>query len=259
VTLFDTAAIYSNGTSERRLGELARGTQALIATKFPQGMRATAEDLPGALHASLARLRRTTVDLYQHHFPSRRVDIPTLMSAMADAVEKGTIRAVGVSNYSAEQMRLAHQVLADRGIALASNQVQYSLLHRQPETDGVLDACRDLGVTLIAYQPLAGGALTGKYLHGHRPRGLRPLMPNFRGKARVAITPVVGLLTEIGAHHDQSATQVAIRWLLEQDSVLPIPGAKNATQAQANARALTFTMTSDEVEALERATRAWRD
>ena len=66
----------------------------------------------------------------------------------------------------------------------ASNQVQYSLLHRQPETNGVLDACRDLGVTLIAYQPLAGGALTGKYLHGDRPRGLRPLMPNFRGKAR---------------------------------------------------------------------------
>ena len=259
VTLFDTAAMYSNGASERRLGDLALGTQALIGTKFPHGMRATAEDLPGALRASLARLRRSTVDLYQHHFPSRRVHIPTLMGFMADAVEAGQVRAVGVSNYSAEQMRLAHQVLADRGIPLASNQVQYSLLHRQPETDGVLDACRDLGVTLIAYQPLASGALTGKYLDGPRPRGLRPLMPNFRGKARAAITPVVGLLTEIGAHHDQGATQVALRWLLEQDNVLPIPGAKNAHQAQANARALTFTMTADEVQALERATRAWRD
>jgi aryl-alcohol dehydrogenase-like predicted oxidoreductase len=258
VTLFDTAAMYSNGASERRLGELAQGTQALIATKFPPGMRATAEDLPGALRASLARLRRSTIDLYQHHFPSRRVDIPTLMGHMADAIDAGTIRAVGVSNYSAAQMRLAHQVLADRGIPLASNQVQYSLLHRQPETDGVLDACRELGVTLIAYQPLASGALTGKYLDGHRPRGLRPLMPTFRGKARAAIAPVVGLLTEIGAHHDQDATQVAIRWLLEQNQVLPIPGAKNANQAQANARALTFTMTADEVEALERATRAWR-
>lgn len=259
VTLFDTAAIYSNGASERRLGDLAQGTPALIATKFPQGMRATAEDLPGALQASLARLRRTTVDLYQHHFPSRRVDIPTLMRAMADAVDAGTVRAVGVSNYSADQMRLAHTVLADRGIPLASNQVQYSLLHRQPETNGVLDACRDLGVTLIAYQPLASGALTGKYLDGPRPRGMRPLMPNFRGKARAAITPVVGLLTEIGANHEQGATQVAIRWVLEQDNVLPIPGAKNASQAQANANALTFTMTADEVQALERATRAWRD
>ena len=182
VTLFDTAAMYSNGASERRLGELAQGTQALIATKFPPGMRATAEDLPGALQASLARLRRTTIDLYQHHFPSRRVDIPTLMGLMADAVDAGTVRAVGVSNYSAEQMRLAHQVLADRGIPLASNQVQYSLLHRQPETDGVLDACRELGVTLIAYQPLASGALTGKYLDGHRPRGLRPLDAQLPGQ-----------------------------------------------------------------------------
>lgn len=82
-------------------------------------------------------------------------------------------------------------------------------------------------------------------------------MPNFRGKARVAITPVVGHLTEIGANHEQQATQVAIRWLLEQDNVLSIPGAKNANQAQANARALTFTLTSDEVHALEGASRSW--
>lgn len=258
VTLFDTAAMYSNGASERRLGELAEGTHALVATKFPPGMRATAEDLPGALRASLARLRRPTVDLYQHHFPSRRVDIPTLMGFMADAVDAGRVRAVGVSNYSAEQMRLAHQVLADRGIPMASNQVQYSLLHRQPETDGVLDACRELGVTLVAYQPLASGALTGKYLTGQRPRGLRPLLPNFRGRARQAIAPVVALLTEIGAHHDQQASQVALRWLLEQDDVLPIPGAKNAKQADANARALTFTLEPSEIEALEEATRAWR-
>ena len=258
MTLFDTAAMYSNGASERRLGALASGTPALVATKFPPGLRATAEDLPGALEASLTRLRRPTVDLYQHHFPSRRVDIPTLMGLMADAVAAGKVRAVGVSNYSAAQMRAAHQVLADRGIPLASNQVQYSLLHRQPETDGVLDACRELGVTLIAYQPLASGALTGKYLDGHRPRGLRPLMPNFRRRARQAIAPVVGLLTEIGAHHERHATQVALRWLLQQSDVLPIPGAKNADQARANARTLTFTLAPGEVDELDTATRGWR-
>lgn len=258
VTLFDTAAMYSNGASELRLGELAQGTQALIATKFPPGLRATAEDLPGALAASLARLGRTTVDLYQHHFPSRRVDIPTLMNLMADAVEAGQVRAVGVSNYSAEQLRIAHAALADRGIALASNQVQYSLLHRKPETDGVLDSCRELGITLIAYQPLAGGALTGKYLAGTRPRGLRRLMPNFRNKATQAIAPVVALLNELGHHHQRDATQVAIRWLIQQDAVLPIPGAKNAHQAEANARALTFTLAPDELQALDGATIRWR-
>lgn len=258
VTLFDTAELYSNGASEQRLGELASGSDAFVATKFPPGIRAAAADLPGALAASLARLNRTTIDLYQHHFPTRGVDIPTLMGLMADAVEAGQVRAVGVSNYSARQLRVAHAALAERGIPLASNQVQYSLLHRQPETNGVLDACRELGVTLIAYQPLASGALTGKYVAGGRPRGLRPLMPNFRGKGRRAVAPVVALLSEIGQRHEQDATQVALRWLIEQDRVLPIPGAKNAAQAAANARALSFTLSPEELQALDAATRSWR-
>lgn len=258
VTLFDTAAMYSNGASERRLGELAEGTEALIATKFPPGLRATAHDLPDALAASLTRLRRNSIDLYQHHFPSRRIDIPILMGLMADAVKAGKIKAVGVSNYSAHQLRVAHAALAERGVPLAANQVQYSLLHRRPETNGVLDACRELGITLIAYQPLASGALTGKYVNGSRPRGLRALMPQFRGKAKQATAPLVAILTEIGDRHEQSPTQVALRWLIQQDDVLPIPGAKNAAQAQANARALTFTLAPDEIETLDLATRAWR-
>src|SRR5688572_6803024 len=154
VTLVDTAAMYSNGASERRVGELARGSEALISTKFPPGIRSTADDLPRALGESLERLQRPVIDLYLHHFPSKRVDIRRLMSLMAEAVDAGKVRAVGVSNYSAAQMRTAHASLAERGIPLAANQVQYSLLHRRPETDGVLDACRELGVTLIAYQPL---------------------------------------------------------------------------------------------------------
>ena len=79
------------------------------------------------------------------------------MKQLADAVDAGKVTAVGVSNYSADQMRQAHSALAERGVPLASNQVEYSLLHRQPETNGVLDACRELGVTLVAYTPLAGG------------------------------------------------------------------------------------------------------
>jgi hypothetical protein len=91
-------------------------------------------------------------------------------------------------------MRIAHGALARRGVPLASNQVEYSLLRRQPEVNGVLDACCELGVTLIAYQPLASGALTGKYNAGLRPSGVfRRLMPNFRGKGPKAVAPV-GLL-----------------------------------------------------------------
>jgi len=129
------------------------------------------EDLPRELEANLARLGRSSIDLYQHHFPNARLSIPKLMDRLADAVEAGKVKAVGVSNYSAEQMRTAHEALARHGIPLASNQVEYSLLHRQPETNGVLDACRELGITLMAYTPLAGGLLTGKYSSQNRPGG----------------------------------------------------------------------------------------
>ena len=258
VGFFDTAAFYSNGASEQRLGELAWGTDALIATKFPSTPLARADSLPRELDASLARLRRPCVDLYQHHFPSNLIPIPDLMELMADAVEAGKVKAVGVSNYSAEQMRLAHETLARRGIPLASNQVEYSLLHRQPEVNGVLDACRELGVTLIAYQPLASGALTGKYAQGERPTGLRRFMPYFQGKNNASIASVVALLREIGARYGKTPAQVALRWLVENETVLPIPGAKNSRQALDNAGTLTFKLTPAEVEALDGATRAWR-
>jgi aryl-alcohol dehydrogenase-like predicted oxidoreductase len=260
VTFLDTAAMYSGGASERRLGELSRGREVQIATKFPPGFRASAEDLPQALESSLRRLGRDSVELYQHHFPSKRVSTPRLMSLMADAVESGKIKAVGVSNYSAEQMRVAHAELARRGIPLASNQVEYSLLHRQPETDGVLEACRELGITLIAYQPLASGALTGKYAPGARVRGMRRfMMRQFRGRGLETIAPVVALLREIGGRYAKTPAQVALRWLIHQDGVLPIPGAKNGRQASENAGALSFALEPAEVEALDRATRDWRE
>lgn len=259
VTLFDTAAMYSGGASEQRLGELARGKDVILATKFPSGMFSRTESMPRELEASLARLGRNSVDLYQHHFPSNRVSIPQLMELMADVVEAGKVKAVGVSNYSAEQMRLAHTTLAKRGVPLASNQVEYSLLHRQPETNGVLDACRELGITLIAYQPLASGALTGKYASGVRPTGIRRFMGHFRGKGPEIVAPVVALLREIGQRYGKSPAQVALRWLIENESVIPIPGAKNAKQATDNAGALTFSLTPTEIEALDNATLSWRE
>jgi aryl-alcohol dehydrogenase-like predicted oxidoreductase len=191
INLFDTAAMYAGGASERRLGELSRGHDVLVASKFPGSFRFKVENFPKELDASLSRLQRDHVDLYQHHFPSDRLSIPQLMDQLADAVEQGKIRAAGVSNYSASQMREAHAALAKRNIPLASNQVEYSILHRHPEADGVLEACRELGITLIAYQPLAQGALTGKYLSGPRPKGLRRFLPYFRGKKMEDIASVV--------------------------------------------------------------------
>ena len=258
INFFDTAAMYSAGGSERRLGELTEGKSVVIATKFPPTPLGRAEDMPEALGASLRNLRRNSVDLYQHHFPSRRVDIAKLMDLMADAVQAGKIKAVGVSNYTAAQMRTAYDTLARRGIPLASNQVQYSLLHRQPETNGVLDTCRELGITLIAYQPLASGALTGKYLDGSRPVGIRRFREPFRGAKFHALRPVVTLRRSVADHYGKTPGQVALRWLLEQDYVVPIPGAKNADQATHNAGALSFTLSPDEIGYLNEATEAWR-
>jgi aryl-alcohol dehydrogenase-like predicted oxidoreductase len=256
--LFDTAAMYSGGASERRLGELAEGRSVVIATKFPPGWLSKAEVLPEALDQSLARLRRGTIDLYQHHFPSRRVPIPVLMGLMADAVQAGKVRAIGVSNYSAAQLRTAHAALAERGIPLASNQVEYSLLHRAPEVNGVLDACRQLGITLIAYQPLAMGVLTGKYRPGDKPRGIRRFGRYFRGGGLENAQPVVALLGEIGERHSKAPAQVALRWLIQKEIILPIPGAKNERQAAGNAEALSFSLVDSEIEALDQATTAWR-
>lgn len=258
VNFFDTAAMYSRGAAERRLGELAGGREVIIATKFPGSFSFRADKFPQELEASLQRLGRQTLDLYQHHYPARGVVISELMNYLGDAVEAGKVRAVGVSNYSAVQMHQAHEALAKRGIPLASNQVQYSLLHRQPEIDGVLEACRELGVTLIAYSPLAMGALTGKYTSGVKPGGLRRFMPGFNHKTLTAIQPVITLLRQIGERYAKTPAQVALRWLIENPLVIPIPGAKNGRQAAGNAGALTFSLTAEEIDALDQATRDWR-
>src|SRR5512134_2076726 len=241
VNLFDTAAMYSMGAAEKRLGELTRGKDVIIATKYPSGFSFRLEGFPKEVEATLARLGRDTIDLYQHHYPNTRLSIPKLMDLVADAVEAGKVKAVGVSNYSVEQMREAHAALAKRGIPLASNQVEYSLLHRKPEVDGVLDACRELGITLMAYSPLAGGMLTGKYSAQNRPGGFfRRILPQYNRKSLDAIQPVIKLLREIGARYSKTPNQVALRWLIENPVVLPIPGPKNGQQAAENAGALSF-------------------
>ena len=255
VNFLDTAAMYGKGVSERRVGELTKGKDVVVATKFPFGNFSRERSLPAMLDESLTRLQRSRIDLYQIHYPFPWLSIPKLMNLMADAVEAGKVRAVGVSNYNAKQMRTAHAELAKRGLPLASNQVQYSLLRRDPETNGVLEACQESGVTLIAYMPLAAGALTGKYSASNRPAGWRRYMRSFRGKNLAKIEELLVLLRAIGDHHGASPSQVALRWLIQHDGVLPIVGAKNGNQARQNAGALGFALEDDELNTLSEATK----
>lgn len=253
VDFIDTAEIYGQGRSERILGRLAREEQGRIflATKFfPYPWRPYRGSLVRALRGSLRRLGVSRVDLYQIHWPFPPIPIETWMDGMADAVELGLTRAVGVSNYSVRQMERAHAALARRGVGLASNQVEYSLLQRGPERTGLLHACRDLGVTLIAYSPLGMGLLTGKYGPDRPP----PLARRRRTRGlHQHLGPLLELLRQIGQESGgKSSSQVALNWTMAKGS-LPIPGAKTERQASENAGALGWKLTADQVARLDAA------
>lgn len=258
VTLFDTAEVYGQGHSERFLGRFTREAQSagrpvMIATKFmPFPWRLSKRALKNALRASLERLGLPSVDLYQMHWPFPPVSIETWMDALADEVHNGRVRAAGVSNYNIDQTRRAHAALKQRGVPLASNQVPYSLLDRRVEKNGLLALCQQLGVRVIAYSPLAQGLLTGKYTPAHPPPGLRR---GRYGRRLAKIDPLIQLLRQIGEQHGdatgaKSPAQVALNWTICKGA-LPIPGAKNAAQAQHNMGALGWRLTDDEVARLD--------
>jgi aryl-alcohol dehydrogenase-like predicted oxidoreductase len=262
LNFFDTAEAYAWGKGEQILGALVRKSvrELVIATKYaPLAGRGGAAAIPGGLERSLRRLRIPSIDLYQIHWADREeAPIVATMDALADAVGRGQIRAVGVSNFRATEMREAHAALARHGIPLAVNQVRYSLLHRSPEVDGVLDACRELDVTLLAYSPLEQGLLTGKYSPTSPPPGKRAEAPWFSPSNVAAAAPVLERLREIGEARGVAAGAVAIAWLLGHPEVVALAGARTAAQAESNAEALRVVLTDAEMEELDRATAPWR-
>jgi aryl-alcohol dehydrogenase-like predicted oxidoreductase len=251
IQFVDTAEVYGNGRSERLLGQFLKETDqaVLVATKFfPLPWRFGKGAFPRALKASLARLDVESVDLYQIHWPTPLISIDTMMGGLAECVKSGMTRTVGVSNFNQSQMLAAYSGLARNGIALASNQVHYSLLNRAVEKNGTLARCKELGIRLIAYSPLEMGLLTGKYSVDTPP-------PGSRGRMFSSVLPKLGtllkLMTEIGQDHGgKSNTQVALNWVICKGA-LPIPGAKNATQARENAGGLGWKLTDEEVAKLD--------
>jgi aryl-alcohol dehydrogenase-like predicted oxidoreductase len=253
VTFFDTAEAYGNGRSEQLLGQFRREAQVpiRIATKFmPLPWRLQGDTLLSALRASLRRLGLPSVDLYQMHWPFPPVSIETWMRAMTQAVEECLTLAVGVSNYNLDQTKRAVAALAKRDIPLASNQVEYNLLQRRSERNGLLEYCREHGIALIAYSPLAKGLLTGKYTPENPPPGVRGGV----SRAYLArIQPLIARLRVIGeAHGGKLPAQVALNWTLCKGA-LPIPGAKSAKQMEMNAGALGWRLTDEEVALLDEA------
>lgn len=259
---YDTAEAYGAGKSEQFVGSLARrsGRELVIATKYaPIAGRGGPAAIAKGLAGSLKRTGLAHIDLYQIHWPDRdEVPIEPTMTALADLLDSKRIRAIGVSNFRVSEMREAHAALARRGVPLATNQVHYSLLHRSPEVDGVLDACRELGVTLLAYSPLEQGLLTGKYEVGRLPAGPRADTASFVQANVAAAQQVVAVLRDVAAAHHAEPAAVALAWLLAQPGVVPLAGAKNGAQASRNAHALALQLTDAEIAALAAASDPWR-
>jgi aryl-alcohol dehydrogenase-like predicted oxidoreductase len=218
-TWFDTAEIYGRGASERALAHALRASgkvpgEVVVATKWWPKWR-FAGNIGRTLRARLAPLAPYAIDLHQIHHRMSLSSIGAEMTALAKLVRAGSIRAAGVSNYSASEMRAAHAALAARGVPLATNQVRWSLLDRHVERTGIVAAARELGVTIIAYSPLGQGLLTAP-------------APGEDGPRARLLRELGALAGALGA----TAGQVALAWLLAQgDGVVAIPGATRVEHA----------------------------
>ncbi len=254
VTFFDTAELYGGGGSERVLGALARdaGRPVVLSSKFtPYPYRLSSRAILAALDGTRARLGVAVVDLYLIHWPYTALTTAGMMDALAETVRAGKVRAVGVCNFSATNMRRAHDRLARYGIPLAANEVRYNVLARQPETNGVLAACRELDVALIAHSPLVHGVLADAA--PVRVTGPRRFLPAYRGARLQAIETMASTLREIARVRARTPAQVALNWLLSKDQrIIPIPGTRHAAHARANAGALGWRLTEEEMAAIHR-------
>ena len=252
VRFFDTAEVYGQGKSERILGELIEqtGEQVIIATKMmPFPWRVFTESLRIALKNSLQRLNLKRIGLYQMHVHIPPVSPKTWMNRMLELHEEGLIEAIGVSNYNLAQTIEAHETLKKHGSCLASNQVEYHLLDRHIEKDGLLDYCLEEGIKLIAYCPLAMGVLTGKYTATNPLRGTRAA--RYSREYLATLQPMFNAMARIGNEHEgKTKAQVALNWVVQKQA-LPIPGAKDARQADQNLGAVGWQLSDDEMLMLD--------
>lgn len=259
VNLIDTAEVYGDGKSEELVGdaisELDR-EDLIIATKVNSHLRY--EDVKRACEESLERLGIDKIDVYQIHWPDpwQQIPLEDTMRAMEDLYLEGKIGHIGVSNFAVRDLKEAREALTETDIIW--NQVRYNMLERQIERE-IMPYCREEGITIIAYSPLAQGALTGKYDPEKLPEDdVRSESSHFRNnifkkKNLEEISELINILKKIAKNHDKSPAQVAINWTAREPEVIPIPGAKNPKQAEWNAAAVGWEITKDELKEIDEA------
>jgi aryl-alcohol dehydrogenase-like predicted oxidoreductase len=269
ITFLDTADIYGRsgsasrpgvGRSEELLGEVLAGRrdEIVLATKFGMdmhdgygGARGSADYITAACEASLRRLDTEEIDLYWYHQPDGVTPILETLTALNVLIRAGKVRAIGASNFSADQLTHAATVAQAHGlVGFCALQNEYSLLHRAPESDGTLAACERLNVGFIPYFPLASGLLTGKYRRsGERPAGR---LADRETLASDAEWELIEALAQYATERGLTMTTVAIGALLVQPAVSSvIAGATRPEQIADNAAASQWSPSADDLRALE--------
>jgi aryl-alcohol dehydrogenase-like predicted oxidoreductase len=259
VTFFDTADVYGRGQSEELLGKVLDGhrERVLLATKFGmdmgdgKGPRGSRDYIRQAVQASLRRLRTDVIDIYWYHAPDGVTPIEETLATLDELVRAGTVRAIGASNFSAEQLEQADIVARERGLGrFSAVQNEYSLLVRGAERD-VLPLCERIGAGFVPYFPLASGLLTGKYRRGQTgPPGTR-----LAGLQQVASDPQFELidgLEQFARERDHALLDLAFAALLSRKAVSSvIAGATKPDQVRANAAATRWELSQEDVIALK--------
>jgi aryl-alcohol dehydrogenase-like predicted oxidoreductase len=257
---FDTASNYGEGQSESFLGSALGGRRddVVIATKVGvpipgwEGSGGAAPDyVRQVLERSLTELGTDYVDVYMVHFPDPKTPIEDTLAVMSAMVDEGKVRQIGCSNFDPGQLTEALAVSAERGWPpFVCDQVQYSMLHRDPE-NGLADLCIDEGVALLPYYPLANGLLTGKTKRGGEPQG-RLKMERYQEYLTDENFDIVEALEGFAGERGLSMVQVALGWLLSREAVPAVTaGATSPEQVRANAKAADWAPTQEDLEALK--------
>jgi aryl-alcohol dehydrogenase-like predicted oxidoreductase len=263
VTFFDTAEIYGPFTNEEIVGEALAPLrdQVVIATKFgfridpatgknlgmdsrPQTIRAVAE-------ASLKRLKLDVIDLFYQHRVDPDVPIEDVAGAVKDLIGQGKVRHFGLSEPGAATVRRAHAVQP-----VTALQNEYSLWTRGPESNGILTACEELGIGLVAYSPLGKGFLTGAMGRDTQlaDNDFRKILPRFTPEAMAKNQALVDLLARIAAEKQATTAQIALAWLLAQRPwIVPIPGTTKLHRLEENIGAAGIVLTQADLAGIERA------
>lgn len=251
LNLWDTAAVYGEGTSERILGNFVkdvRRNSVILSTKFtPQIAGSSPDAMQEMIDGSKERLHTDVIDVYWIH---NQMDIEKWTPDLIPLAKSGQIKTIGVSNHNLMEIKRANEILAAEGLKVSAVQNHYSLLHRSSERAGILDYCKENGITFYSYMVLEQGALTGRYSEENP-------FPEGSGRAEAynphlkELTALIDELKIIGTRFDASSAQVATAWAIAKGT-LPIIGVTKVRQVEEAAKAAQIELTADEISRLER-------